>query len=305
MIKQISMDKLKINDSHKAVFELIYKFFIKTKMGPISFTLFPLAFMLMYFFVGNSQGVSFFISGLPSYLSLGILPITLVVLPQMLVEIKSSIILRKIAVSNLTKMNYIINVFLSYFVILILETIYVILLFFIFVNKDASTALKGIQWGGLIYGLFTLFISSIAFGILLGVIFNTSLAVQLCGFGIFFVTLLFSGQFVPIQVIGSVTAIKYISLASPLSYSLGLINTALVQPPEGVDQSIIELFEKGSNIFNLKNDFIIFSFSKDGAPPKPISIYATWHKGFNLVMPYVLCAGFSALSWKQFKWSNR
>ncbi|MGL4952037.1 MAG: ABC transporter permease [Mycoplasma sp.] len=172
-----------------------------------------------------------------------------------------------------------------------------------FVNKDASTAVANIRWGGLIFGLFSLFMVAISFGILIGVLFNSSLSVQLIGFGIFFVSLLLSGQFIPIQVIGSVDAIKYISLLSPLSYSLGLINNSLVEIDSTfLSPEIIDSFNKGSNIFDFSNTFWITALSKN---QEIINIYEPWHKGLNIFMPFALFAGFNFISWKKFKWSNR
>ncbi|MGL4948599.1 MAG: ABC transporter permease [Mycoplasma sp.] len=307
MFKKLHLTKPQLSESNIAIFELVYKFFVKSKIGIISFFAFPLLFMLMYFFIGNEKGASFFSSGLPSFLSLGILSISLVILPQMLVEIKSSILLRKIAVSNISKLRYIMLIFFGYIAILLLETLYVFILYFMFLNTNASESVKGIKWGGLFYGLITLFFSSIAFGVLLGVVFNNSLSVQICGFGIFFASLLFSGQFVPIQVIGSVAAVQYISLFSPLSYSLGLLNTSLFQiETNGISPEQLDSFIQGTNIFNIEAKFFIFSFPTATDPiPKELIIYDSWHKVLNLIMPFVICGGMNWLSWSKFKWSNR
>ncbi|MGL5357973.1 MAG: ABC transporter permease [Metamycoplasmataceae bacterium] len=312
---KIKLDSLKINSdtmtAYSAIYFFINKFFWKTKIGPLAFFLFPLGFMLVYFFVAMSRDISVFASGLPSYLSLGLLPIGLVVLPQMLVEIKSSILLRKIAVSNVSKLWYILIVFIAYFIILLFEAIYVLIVYFIFLNKDSFEQTKDLNWGNLIFSLISLFLVVITFGILIGVLLNNSLAVQLTGFAILFASLLFSGQFIPIQVIGSVSALRFVSLFSPLSYSLGLLNNTLI-PYSGPDDALLlNEFLKGADIFNLNDAFFIFPFS-EGPPtgnempeiPKMI-IYDTWQKALNLIIPFILVIGVNALSWYKFKWSNR
>ncbi|MGL5522031.1 MAG: hypothetical protein ACRDAW_02020 [Metamycoplasmataceae bacterium] len=312
---KIKLDSLKINSdtatAYSAIYFFINKFFWKTKIGPLAFFLFPLGFMLVYFFVAMDRSISIFAGGLPSYLSLGLLPIALVVLPQMLVEIKSSILLRKIAVSNVSKLWYIFIVFIAYFIILLFEAIYVLIFYFIFLNKDSFEQTKNLNWGNLIFSLFSLFLVVIAFGILLGVLLNNSLSVQLTGFAILFASLLFSGQFIPIQVIGSVSALKYVSLFSPLSYSLGLINNTLI-PYSLEDPIFLNDFLKGADIFNINDPFFIFSFEMPPTgteiPPFDkitINIYDTWQKVLNLVIPFILVIIVNIISWYKFKWSNR
>ncbi|MGL4343502.1 MAG: ABC transporter permease [Metamycoplasmataceae bacterium] len=308
----LNIENLKFSDSHKAVFQLVNKFFWKTKIGSLSFFVFPLSFMLIYFFIGmDSTSSNIFSSGLPAFFSFGILPITLVVLPQMLVEIKSSILLRKIAVSNLSKTWYILIVLSTYFLIVILEALYVLIMYFIFLNNDLPKAIENVNWGYLVFGLLSLFMVAVTFGVMLGVIFNTSMSVQLVGFAIVMATLLFSGQFIPIQVIGDVAAIKYIALFSPLSYSLGIINNVLI-PYSGdpTNMDAINAFNQGANIFDFSNTFFIYSFGeKVGEDGKPIyeaiSIYQGWQKALNIFMPFALFIGVNILSLKRFKWSNR
>ncbi|MGL4184086.1 MAG: hypothetical protein ACRCRP_03105 [Metamycoplasmataceae bacterium] len=311
---KMKIDSLKINKdamtAYSAIYFFINKFFWKTKIGPIAFFLFPLGFMLVYFFVAMDRDISVFASGLPSYLSLGLLPIALVVLPQMLVEIKSSILLRKIAVSNVSKLWYILIVFMAYFIILLFEAIYVLVFYFIFLNKDSFEQTKNLNWGNLIFSLFSLFLVVITFGILIGVLLNNSLSVQLTGFAILFASLLFSGQFIPIQVIGSVSALRYVSLFSPLSYSLGLLNNTLI-PYSGMENvELLNEYLRGADIFNLSSPFFIFPFEKTPTAPEipqieKMIIYDTWQKALNLVIPFVLVIGVNAISWYKFKWSNR
>jgi hypothetical protein len=70
--------------------------------------LLPTGFMLIYYLIemNSNTGSRFFVSAFPAYIALSVLPITLITLPQMLVEIKQSIVLRRISTSSITPIKY-------------------------------------------------------------------------------------------------------------------------------------------------------------------------------------------------------
>ncbi len=112
-----------------AVVSLINKHFWKSKIGPISSIVLPVMFMLMYkiMSIGVSDGI--FALSLPTYLTLSVLPLTLITLPQVICEFKTSIILRKISVSTITKFKFTFILLSYYFIALICSTLGVITLY--------------------------------------------------------------------------------------------------------------------------------------------------------------------------------
>ncbi|MDK2819854.1 MAG: hypothetical protein KFW07_03380, partial [Mycoplasmataceae bacterium] len=88
-----------------AIIILISKFFWKSKTGPLTTILLPLTFMIIYKLIGGDDSTTF-VDALPAFICLSILPITLITLPQMLVEIKQSIVLRRISTSSITPIKY-------------------------------------------------------------------------------------------------------------------------------------------------------------------------------------------------------
>ena len=65
-----------------ATFSLINKYFWKTKIGPIFSIVLPFIFMVIYFVLGSSSDsgdkLSYFINGFPTYLSMSIIPLSIV-----------------------------------------------------------------------------------------------------------------------------------------------------------------------------------------------------------------------------------
>lgn len=276
-----------------ATFSLINKYFWKTKIGPIFSIVLPFIFMLIYFVLGSSSNssdkLSYFISGFPAYLSMSIIPLSIVTLPSMNIEFKNSILLRKIKTSGINKFEYNLICLIYFFVASIVFSIITIILFLLFCVNNIQK-LDSINWGTLTYGIIILSLVSICFGMFISTFIKTSLSAQLIGFAIFIITLTFSGQFIPIQVISSVDAIKYISLLSPLNYATNIFNVASLSATNGSSNSI----------FDFVNDF---SFA--GFEGQSILLYNVWQKIVFTFVPFLLIAVFETLSIYFFKWTGR
>ena len=278
-------------NSEFSIISLINKFFWKSKVGPLTMLLLPFSFMLIYYLIenngSNDGGPSFFVSAFPAFIALSVLPITMISLPQMLVEIKQSIVLRRIS----TPIKYNLIVAAWFFLMCCFSTIIVTIIFLCFLNTDAPEELAHINWGEFIFAIIMLFISAISTGILLASVSKKSATVQLIGLSIMLLTITLAGYFVPIFVIGGIEAIKYISLFSPINYATSLLNNVLIKPIEGISQSIF--------------DFKDFSISSANPTEGSLVIIAAWQKVLNLFMPTVIFIGFNFIAYKKFSWSSR
>ncbi|MGL6125214.1 MAG: ABC transporter permease [Metamycoplasmataceae bacterium] len=284
-------------NAEKSILALINKFFWKSKVGPLTMFLLPTGFMLIYFVVGNSRdGNSFFVQAFPSFIALSVLPVTLISLPQMLVEIKQSVILRRISTSSITPIKYNLIVSAWFFLMCCFSTLFVIILFLCFLNKDVSEELAHINWGEFLIAILMLYITSIATGIVLSSVSKKSSTVQLIGLSFMLLTITLAGYFIPISVIGGIDAIKYISLFSPINYSTSLLNNVLLEPVNGVSKSIFDF-----------SDFFITDFTdqKEDGSFGSLLIITSWQKALNLVMPIVIFTGFNFIAYKKFSWSSR
>ena len=90
-------------------------------------------------FVNGSEDVEIFNSGLPTYLTLSVSPIALITLPQIMVELKNSIVLRKISISKVSALNFSLLLIGYIFVAQILSLIIVIISYATLLNVDAPT----------------------------------------------------------------------------------------------------------------------------------------------------------------------
>ncbi len=315
----------------KALIFLINKHFWKSKIGPIASLFLPLFMMIVYKIIGESNN-SLFASGLATYFAFSILPVCLITLPQVIVELKNSIILRKLSVSKITPLKFNLILLSYYLIVLIVSNIAIIILYAIFLNKEAHTYFNLFNWGELIYTLLLVYISSLSLGLLFGVIIKKTTYVQILGFIVMIISVSLSGQFMPLTVLASSDAIRYISLFSPLSYSLNLLNNVLVSTNQDiylaainanlfnqdtVNANVIEMLKthKYNGLFDLKNSFVIFDASWIPSETNPkikiigslsaIKIYDVWQNALDLIMPFFISISFVIISIKKFNWTSR
>ncbi|MGL5591509.1 MAG: ABC transporter permease [Mycoplasmoidaceae bacterium] len=297
---------------NKVLAQFLVTYFFKSKLSLIISFLLPVLFMVMYYSLsmGDDSGIQLFFGSLGVYISFSILPVTLISLPQIIVELKNSIILRRIKNSGFTKNNFLVLIFILYFFLALIFTLFVIGLFFIFLYtlddpNDIRNDLVDIDIGGLIYTIFFFIISSLSAGILLSSIIKNVSYSLLSGIILIIVTTIFAGQFIPLTVIAGNEAFRYISLFSPLTYGASLLNTILMTPvmPEGGIGPSIEEIKAMQNIFDFSSEVTLpLVTSEDGGL---FVIYTSWQKALNVIMPVIVPIGFILLSAKFFKWFGR
>ncbi|WP_033378958.1 ABC transporter permease [Mesomycoplasma moatsii] len=317
-----------------AVLELVNRHFWKSKIGPLSALIIPLFLMVIYKILSKNES-SLFISGLPSYFSFSILPLCFISLPQMIVEFKTSIILRKIANSRITSVKFILIVILYNFTMILSVTFLIILLYAIFLNVNAKAGFEYINWYELIYSLLNVYICCLSIGLLLGVLINKNNLVQIIGFSLIMISVILSGQFIPISVLFRTKAVSYISLLSPVSYCLNQMNIVLLPnnsktilelnetigllPNTNLEEKILEIQSyKYHGIFDFNHTFKIFDWSttqilqdENNSVKTFISkivitpIFDPWQNILNVIMPYLISILAIIISIKQFKWTSR
>lgn len=291
----------------KYTYKLINKYFWKSIIGPVCSFLMPIIFMAIYLIMSNSKKeFSYFVNGLASYISLAILPLSLLSLPSLIIEFRNSILLRKIKTTGM-KSYQLILILLSYFLLINIGVILIVCaIFFIALSATSNLGkISHINWGTFFYGLINLLITSLSFGILLSIYAKNLMNTQIIGVGIILITLLLSGQFIPLNVIGTVPAVNYISLISPLSYSANMINIACYAEVYSINHEVC------NNIFNLSKPFEVLQRFNDpngnGSQNifKTVVVYDIWQKVLFIVMPWVISVSFTVISIRFFKWGNR
>lgn len=235
---------LKNNREEIATLELINKHFWKSRTGPLSALTLPFFLMLIYRILGQDD-ITLFTSGLAAYFSFSILPLCFISLPQMIVEFKTSIISRKISISKITKSKFSLIILSYNFIAIFAATLIITLLYATFLGSEAPKVFENIKWPELIYSLFNIYISCLSFGLLLGVLINKIILIQIIAFLLIIISITFSGQFIPVNVLARSLAIKIFTLFSPTSYSLNMMNMVL----ENDNKQLIDLCW---NIFDSK-----------------------------------------------------
>ncbi|MGL5246255.1 MAG: ABC transporter permease [Mycoplasmoidaceae bacterium] len=294
---------------NRVLAQFLVTYFFKSKLSPIISFLLPVLFMLMYYVLSMNDdgGIQLFFGSLAVYISFSILPVTLISLPQIVVELKNSIILRRIKNSGFTKNNFLLLIFLLYFFLALIFTLLIIGLFFIFLYtlNDPNNIRKdliNIDIGGFIYSIFFFIISSLSAGILLSSIIKNVSYSLLSGLIVIIVTTIFAGQFIPLQVIAGNEAFRYISLFSPLTYGASLFNTLLITPAQaGAAGPTIDQMQ---NIFDFSSQFTVYPIGPPGEG-ELLVVYTSWQKALNVIMPIIVPICFSLLSAKFFKWFGR
>ena len=295
-----------------SVIDLVNRHFCKSLIGIVMSLSLPLMFMIIYLIVAIYKNkYILFANNLSLYLSFAILPVSLISLPLLIVEFKSSIILRKIAVSKITSLSFTSIVILYYSVVNITVFIITILLYAIFLNVNAPTYFSFYNWGELIYAIINLIFLSSSVGLFIGVVLKKAALAQAIGLMLIFLSQILSGQLIPMSVISQVPPIKYISLLCPLTYPLDLLNNVLLPLPKSVIESLpITLpgewtnYLAGNSIFNL-HTFYFFNFSSTSGKLSIIPVCEGWHKILNLIMPIIMGASFMFYNIIKFNWSSR
>ncbi len=282
------MLNFKKNREEIATLELINKHFWKSKTGPLSALSIPFFLMLIYRILGQDQ-ITLFTSGLSAYFSFSILPLCFISLPQMIVEFKTSIISRKISISKVTKSKFSLLILSYNFIAILSSSLIILLLYATFLGTEAPKVFQDIRWLELIYSLFNVYFSCLSFGLLIGVLINKIILIQILAFALIIVSITFSGQFIPVNILARSMAIKIVTLFSPASYSLNMMNMVLdnnnketldllweisttfpgdpASNPIQFDNGTIAFYEENvknynfSGIFDLTNTYKMFSFS--------------------------------------------
>ncbi len=216
-----------------AVISLINKHFWKSKIGPIAAIILPVILMLNFKLTGldvasPEYAALYFASFLRSYLTLGVLPLTLITLPQVLCEFKRSIILRKISISSINKYKFCFMLMGYYLLALSCSSLIVITLYAAFLASYAPRCFAEINWWQVIYALINLYGVALITGLFIGVVFNSAALAQLIGFMLFMYTMIITVQFTDLTFLGQSPSAKIFSLFSPLSYPIGLLSNATV-----------------------------------------------------------------------------
>ncbi|MGL5246001.1 MAG: hypothetical protein ACRC8C_00300 [Mycoplasmoidaceae bacterium] len=317
--------------SMKSLYSLINNHFFKSIINPFFSFLFPLIFVAI---LGLLLGYSSLLGGL---IAMPSMVISLFVLPFTIFEFKSSVLLKRIAVTNIKPWMFLVAMISYYFLIIIISTILTTLvsmgLFSQYwsVGEEISSGLgitdlgngpvneivlapslseyfANAQWGGIIWGLILNSLVGSSIGFLVVSFAKSSLILQGILLPILILSQFLSAMVLPISMIRSIEAIWYVTYISPFRYSSGLMNESfnglLSLNNAGFNGTdiIIQGSLIPSSIFDVNSVFSVLDYRAKG---ETTEIFGMADKIANLILPFVISAIFMGISLKTFKWSTR
>ncbi|MGL4617172.1 MAG: hypothetical protein ACRCUM_02945 [Mycoplasmoidaceae bacterium] len=309
--------------SMRSLYSLINNHFFKSIVNPFFSFLFPIIFVAI---LGLLLGYSSLLGGL---IAMPSMVVSLLVMPLTIFEFKSSVLLKRIAVTNIKPWMFLLAMISYYFLIIIISTIFTTLLSMALfaqywsVGEEISSTTTSVgeikvlapslseyfanaEWGGIIWGIILNSLVGSSIGFLAVSIAKSSLVLQGVLIPILIISQFLSAMVLPIAMIKSIDSIWYISYISPFKYPSGLIIESfngilfLPDPPES-GNGIIQGSLTPSLIFDVNTEFTALEFNND----KTTVIYGMTDKILNLIMPFATSLIFMGISLKTFKWSTR
>ena len=302
------------------VFKLVNKYFWKGMIGPIFAFGLPLIMLLL---LGSMLGSEFFF---PGGAAISVLTIGLVFMPQSIFEFKNSSLLKRIGTTPINPTKFLITILLFNFLIMILAIVVIFLFSFLvfkdnlyeskiwpgsIVAPDEITEIVGIgwletlanvDWASFIYAMFLLILLTMIVGLLIASIATSTLFIQSVGITLMMMGFYLAPAVLPVGMISSVDALKYMGYALPFKYPVSLMvesfNGFIPSPNTG--QYITNM--ENSNIWDINVNYVIWNTI---GTDRELIVFNKVDKILNHVMPYFFIILFSYFAIGKFSWSTR
>jgi len=307
----------------KHLFKLINLSFWKSWFGPFFAFVFPIIFIGL---LGSIIGYYAVFGGT---LAIAAMAVGLTTLPQSVFEFKRSVLLKRIGTTNIRPWMFLAAIAGFYAIIMLIATIFSLVVgLAIFSNywdegkvvvdavvgngtlehpeKAAQMAppmgviMNNVSWGSFIYGILLNIIISISLGLFLSAVCKSTIAIQAIGVSILIISQFLSAQVLSIAMVKEIDALYYVSYLTPFKYTTGMIIESFTGSPnlwKGLD------FDTTANIFDIHTPFA--TLKNDSITHEEIVIFNKGDKVVNLIMPFFIVAGVTALTVKTFKWTTR
>lgn len=293
-----------------AIYCLIDRFFWKNKLGPIIAFAFPFFVVLLTYIVdlSNDDPYYFFASSNKLIVPISAIPLSIFTLPLLLVEIKRSILLKKIALARISAITYIVIMGSFFMFLSILSVILSEVYWMMFMNTHLYLYFNIKDGLSVFYSVLVLILVSVSMGLLIGCTLKNSSPIPILGLAILFISFILSATIVSPSYLANVVAIKYINLFSPLNYPLTLINITYYNLTNSYHNifDISQTFNIGESFIPYKTPTNFWEFLIDYlGSAKTVQWYVEWQKILGLVMPWVIVGFFILISVRFFTWSSR
>lgn len=249
----------------------------------------------------------------------------LTTLPQSVFEFKRSVLLKRIGTTNIKPWMFLAAIAGFYAIVMLVATIFSLVIGLAIFSpywdkgvrigdlileangKDISQyapsmgdIMRNISWGSFIYGILLNIITSISLGLFLSAVCKSTIAIQAIGVTILIISQFLSAQVLSIAMVKEIDALYYVSYLTPFKYTTGMIIESFTGAqalwPPTFEPTTADIFDIDIPFRTLKNNSI---------SGESIVIFNKGDKVVNLIMPFFIVAGVSALTVKTFKWTTR
>ena len=244
--KKISKKKIKIEnliDKHHertmnvfSLVRLINEYFWKSLMGPFFAFIFPLFFTVL---LGYLMSYNLVLGGA---ISIGSILIGVYTLPTSIFDFKNSSLLKRIGVTPIKPITFVLTVCAYYMIIMIISIFWAIAMSLILfagnwtcggsvvvdsgmiinmlqvenielIFPSILTVLGNIEWGGFIFSQLYVIMTSVTMGMMIVSIAKTNVLIQSVGILTIIICIILGGQVVPIYMVREIEALWYLGYA--------------------------------------------------------------------------------------------
>lgn len=264
-------------------------------------------FALLFFAIGQKE----FSTSFPIIATVGIFSSTFMIIPTLIIELRKSLILKRIGAAKITKHEFLLILFFYFFIVILVAIIWAFILYTIFGAiksgvRDSWKYHKNI--GNVIYAALILGVLSIIFSIFIGLNIKNSMIASAISFCIIFFSLFTSGLLMPITQVRQINGLVIVGFIIPFDWPIIMMQEAwgvgsLVFNPE-IGKSVYYL--ANDNIWNFYSSFKVFVLTKDLQPiTKEVEIVSSLAKGWNIFAPWITLAIVGPIIPFTFKWTER
>ena len=279
--------------------KFINKTYWKSIILPVMSFIFPLLYVAIIGGIYNILGQVTPSIILPAAWSIGIMITTMICIPQMIFEMRQSIIIKRLGVSKykpwmfylLIILFFVLVNFVSYACIIAVS--YLVLIGnWIFVTELLMFA----HYGEVAFSLFISFVMGLSIGLFFVSIFKSVLQIQIVGFILVIISLILSGMMVPMAMTYTMNAsYRILSFISPFTYTNSLLTESWFHYQYDFNVYQSSIFSPG--------DVYMTSFVNSYG--SATVAFTTWQKWMNILIPPFLTVFFTIFSLSKLSFSTR
>lgn len=173
----------------------------------------------------------------------------------------------------------------------------------VILNPSFKTTLETVNWGGFIFGEFTLLLVGLLMGMMLVSVCKSFVAIQAIGISVIIYSEFLCAMVLPLSTVHDIKAMWYIGyVLSPFKASTNLILESWNGNFIKIDFPSMVLNFESSNIFDVNQSFSTMPIDGTANPTRILDLP---EKVVSLILPFIWTIIFAIISIKFFKWSSR